>query len=160
MENLSFGSSRPIVLGCSCANRTPPSFVPTRPSALSGPCQTSFHLGPVAMTPGIAVIVTSRSGVGCLKFCSPPVFRCCATAISLRTRTDARKQQAIVHIAFSFISSPGDLDRNRRKSALLFFSRQAGVYIGITSAGWAIAPVTDAKTSKYYVLVSFSRLFF
>jgi len=61
--------------GCSCANRIPPSFVPTRPSALSGPCQTSFHWAPAAIIPGIPVTVTCFSGVGCGK--TPPAL-CCA----------------------------------------------------------------------------------
>src|SRR6266566_2712760 len=81
----------------------PPSGAPTRPSALSGPCHTSFHLAPAAMTPGISVTVTSRAAAGCGKFCSPPALRCCATAVSLRARADPRKQQAIAHIAFNFI---------------------------------------------------------
>src|SRR5262249_25649280 len=103
MENLSVGSSRPTVLGCSCANKSPPSFVPTRPSALSGPCQTSFHWAPAVMTPGIPVTVTCFSGGGCGT--APPVL-CCATARPLRTRVDPRKQHAIVPIVFRFISSP------------------------------------------------------
>src|SRR2546423_509429 len=102
MENLSFGSSRPTVLGCSCANKIPPSFVPTRPSALSGPCHTSFHCARAAMTPGIPVTVTCFSGLGCGK--APPVL-CCATAITV----DPMKQHAIVHIVLSFISSPTGL---------------------------------------------------
>src|SRR5262249_17364035 len=108
MENLSVGSSRPTVLGCSCANKSPPSFVPTRPSALSGPCQTSFHWAPAAMTPGISETVTRFSGLGCGK--APPVL-CCATAVPLRTRADPRKQHAIVPIDFRFISSPISLAR-------------------------------------------------
>src|SRR5258705_3825013 len=91
IENLSLGSSMPTVLGCSCANNRPPSFVPMIPSALSGPCQTSFHLAPAAMTPGIAVTNTSFAAVGCGK-----VFGCCAAAI-------APKQKAIVNVTLNFI---------------------------------------------------------
>src|SRR5712672_4202574 len=120
MEDLSFGSSWPTVLGCSCANRLPPSFVPTRPSALSGPCQTSFHWAPAAMTPGISVTVTCFSAVGCGK--TPPAL-CCATAIPLRTRVDPRKQHAIVHIAFRFINSPSCLARRPAKTGFPFAHR-------------------------------------
>src|SRR6476659_1462174 len=83
----------PTVLGCSCANSSPPSFVPMMPSALSGPCQTSFHLAPAAMTPGIPVTVTSFAGVGCGKG-----FRCCAPR-------SAPKEKAIVSATVYFIGS-------------------------------------------------------
>src|SRR5262245_58604593 len=81
----------PTVLGCSCANSSPPSFVPMMPSALSGPCQTSFHFVPAAMTPGIPVTVTSFAGVGCGKG-----FRCCAAA-------SAPKAKAIANATEHFI---------------------------------------------------------
>ena len=100
MENLSFLSSIPTVLGCSCANNRPPSLVPTMPSALSGPCQTSFHLAPAAITPGMAVTVTSLAGAGCGKFRAPPAFRCCATAIARRNKS--RSKQAASDRAHSF----------------------------------------------------------
>src|SRR6185503_10878854 len=93
IENLSFGSSMPTVLGCSCANSSPPSFVPMMPSALSGPCQTSFHLAPAAITPGIPVTVTSFAAVGCGKG-----FRCCAPA-------SAPNERAIANATVNFIGS-------------------------------------------------------
>src|SRR5438445_4851739 len=105
IENLPFLSTRPTVLGCSCANNRPPSFVPTIPSALSGPCQTSFHLAPAAMTPGIAATVTSRSGAGCEKPRSPPAFGCWPASISPGTRSNPGKQQASVNNVLNLINS-------------------------------------------------------
>src|SRR6266446_6898732 len=107
-----------------------PSGAPTRPSALSGPCHTSFHLAPAAMTPGISVTVTSRAAAGCGKFCSPPALRCCATAVSLRARADPRKQQAIAHIAFNFINPPSGVAREPGKTGIPVCSGPAAVYTG------------------------------
>src|SRR5579872_2794805 len=84
----------------------PPSGAATKPSALSGPCQTSFHLAPAAMTPGISAMVTSLAGAGCGKACSPPAPRCWAAALALRARVDPRKQEAMVAIVFDFICDP------------------------------------------------------
>src|SRR5439155_26028751 len=121
MENLSFGSSMPTVLGCSCANSRPPSFVPMMPSALSGPCQTSFHLAPAAMTPGIAVTITSFAAVGCGK-----VFGCCAAAI-------APKQKAIVNATLNFIGPP---------------RRVAGVYIRLCATSRCLSPSATSIASQ------------
>src|SRR5579872_2913910 len=97
-----------MVLGCSCANRIPPSFVPTRPSALSGPCQTSFHCAPAAITPGIAVTVTCFSAAGCGK---APSARCCAMASPPKTRVDPTNQHAIAQTVLGCICPPDGLGR-------------------------------------------------
>src|SRR2546425_1071519 len=112
MENLSFRSSMPTVLGCSCANNRPPSFVPTMPSALSGPCQTSFHLAPAAITPGMPVTVTSFAGAGCGK-----ASRCCEAAIPPRTRADTRKQEAVMDTALDFIRSRATIGKENKSSS-------------------------------------------
>src|SRR5579862_2056722 len=116
----------------------PPSGAPTRPSALSGPCQTSFHLRPPAMTPGISVVVTSLAGVGWRNSPPPPpALRCCccATAIVLSARADPRKQQAIAHVAFRFISPPNGLAASSGRNGIRVCLRQAAVYTGgVTTA--------------------------
>src|ERR1700739_3771245 len=86
----------------------PPSGAPTSPSALSGPCHTSFHLRPPAMTPGISVVITSLAGVGCRNSCPPPppalcCCGCCAMATPLTATADPTNKQAIAHIDFNFI---------------------------------------------------------
>src|ERR1700746_225307 len=89
----------------------PPSGAPTRPSALSGPCQTSFHLRPPAITPGISVVVTSLAGVGCRNSPPPPPARCCcccARVMVLKTRADP-KQKVIAPSDFNLITPPNGL---------------------------------------------------
>ena len=63
-ENLPFLSTLLTWLSCSWANSRPPSLVPAMPSAFSLPCQTRVHLAPSAITPGMAVTVTSFAGAG------------------------------------------------------------------------------------------------
>src|SRR2546428_1347445 len=129
----------------------PPSGAPTRPSALSGPCHMSFHLAPAAMTPGISVTVTSRAGAGCGKFCSPapPALRCCclATAISLRAIADPRKQQAIAHTAFNFISPPTAWPGSAGKTQLQF-APGAAVYTGARLKAQYAGFFHDLKTEE------------
>ena len=83
-DSLSFLSSLLTRLGCSCVNSSPPSGAPTMPSALSVPAHASVHVAPAAITPGIAVIVTSRSG------------GCCWAAATARRRTHRAMAQATV----------------------------------------------------------------
>ena len=59
--SLPLGSSLRIVSVCSCANSTPPSGVPTMPSAVSKSAQISSHFASAATTPGIAVTEVARS---------------------------------------------------------------------------------------------------
>ena len=59
--SLPFTSSLRIVSVCSCANSTPPSGVPTMPSAVSKSAQMISHFASAATTPGIAVTVVARS---------------------------------------------------------------------------------------------------
>jgi hypothetical protein len=92
-----------MVLGCSCANRIPPSFVPTRPSALSGPCQTSYHWAPAAITPGISVTLTCFSGDGCGNPRSLVRLSCWATLISLRAKVHPSRQHVTTNVPFTFI---------------------------------------------------------
>src|SRR5437667_440958 len=75
----------PSWLGCSCANITPPSVVPTIPSALLVPAQASVHFAPAATTPGISVTVTSFTW--------------------LSARMETKRHERVINSVFDFIAS-------------------------------------------------------
>src|ERR1700722_1355325 len=124
--------------------------MPTRPSALSGPCQTSFHCAPSAITPGIAVTVTCFSAAGWGNFrAAPPPPSSCAIAIPLRT-TAAPRTHAMLPIVFNliFISMTLQLalPARRAKARISYLPPVAGVYTDMPSSSRARAWVFGAMT--------------